>query len=70
MDYGDPRQRADWLRDELKNAAQCHVCKRLDPARIGPEGCSWCYDGWPRCDACGGWSDVGDHEHGREPSNG
>ena len=38
----DPRERADWIRDQLKDSSSCFTCKSPDPAIIEGRYCSDC----------------------------
>lgn len=60
----DYRDMADFERKRRRETSSCHKCGSPDPVRLGVEGCSDCYDGWPRCPLCKGWSDTGlHHDH-------
>lgn len=54
----DPREFADFVSDERRDMSACRRCGSTDPVRLGREGCSDCYDGWPRCQTCGCWTDC------------
>jgi hypothetical protein len=45
---------ADFRRDQLKNTSACPKCGSREPAIIGEEGCSDCFD-FPRCSIHHGW---------------
>ena len=52
---------ADYERKRRREMSSCFKCGSPEPARLGVEGCSDCYDGWPRCPICGGWIDTSLH---------
>lgn len=57
------RDMADFERKRRRETSSCYKCGSPDPVRLGVEGCSDCYDGWPRCPVCNGWADVFNHDH-------
>lgn len=52
---------ADYERKRRKEMSSCSGCGSEEPSRIEGNRCSDCYDGWPRCPICGGWSDISLH---------